>query len=154
MYSEDGGPCVCSAMVYAPFTHKSPEAHLSDGFVERLIPDTARLFHAIKTFHETHDPIFFPWRLEARRLFYEDRLGVRQDTMQEGRFYVDVLDIPVEYSSNVEQGTERFETCGGCCCLFVIHKISLGKPFCYVAYFIARDVASIVTLSFAYEFAF
>jgi hypothetical protein len=71
-------------------------------FVKGLVPDSACLFHAIDTFHQSHYPVLFSRLFETGRLFYEDSSGFREDAMEEGGFDIHMLDVPVKYGSDVE----------------------------------------------------
>ena len=93
-------------MVDTPFASESLELEVADIAMEGLVLDTTGLLHAIDTLHQFHHPVFLARRLETGRLFHEHCLSLRENAMKEGCFDVDVLDIPVEQGSNVEQNME------------------------------------------------
>ena len=62
--------------------------------------------HTIYTFHKVHHPGFFPWGLEANRLFHVHCLIVGENAMEEGRLNVEMLDIPTKGCYEMEYGTE------------------------------------------------
>jgi len=92
--------------VDAPLTRDVFEAKLNDSLMESLVPMATGLAHAIDAFHELHDPRFLTWGLKARWLLHVHCLTLRQDAMEEHSFYIEVLDVPAEACSNVEQRTE------------------------------------------------
>lgn len=54
----------------------------------------------------------------------------------------------------MENDAERLDACGGGCHLVVVNAILLGVAFCDISDFVARNVASVITLAPAHEFAF
>jgi len=90
------------AAIDAPFTLHLFEAPLSDGAVEGLIPYMTGLFHPIDALHQAHDPLRLVRALETGRLLHIHCLIQRQDAMKESSFDVELLDVPVKGSPNVE----------------------------------------------------
>ena len=83
------------ATVYALLTWHAFEVPLSDGLVERLVSDSPSLSHAVHAFHELHDPVFFARHFETSGLLHVGRFIFGEYTMEKGRFYVELLYIPV-----------------------------------------------------------
>ena len=108
MDGEDDCAHVSLSAINAPFAEETLEVQESNRLMECAVPDLACLLHAVDAFNKTHDPVLLPRGCEARGLFHEDSLRLRKDAMKESRLNVDVLNVPVEYGSNVKQGAKRF----------------------------------------------
>jgi hypothetical protein len=109
------------------------------------------LFHAINALHQAHDPILLTGFLETGKSFHEHGLSLREDAMKEGRFNVDVLDVPVKDSSNVYERSEGVKACRRRSSLVVVNGIALNEAFYNVTDFVASDVACIIMHAFADE---
>ena len=65
------------ANVNIPLIWDALKTQLDNDFVEGFIPTATGLAHAINAFHQLHNPGFFAWGFEARRLFHVGRLALR-----------------------------------------------------------------------------
>jgi hypothetical protein len=63
-----------------------------------------------------------------------------------------MLNVPVQNSSYVKQGAERFKPSSGSRGLIIVDAIALGKTFSNITNFVSSDVSSIVTFTFANQF--
>ena len=122
--------------------------------MKSLVPDTTCLLHAVEAFHKAHDPVFFARGFEAAWLFHEHRFIGREDAVKESSFDIEMLEVPVESGSEVENGAERFKADGWGSCLVVVNAVLLGKPFGDIADFVTNDVAGVVVFAFADKFPF
>jgi len=74
--------------------------------------------------------------------------------MEEGSFDIDMLDISVKDSGNVEEAAEGLKMSGGSHCLVIVNPIVLGKALSYIMDFVVGNVAGIVPFPFADQLPF
>jgi hypothetical protein len=74
--------------------------------------------------------------------------------VEECRFYVEVLYVPVKDSRNVQEHAERLETSRGGSRLVVVGWVTLCNTFRNIAHFVSRYVASIVSFALTDQFPF
>jgi hypothetical protein len=151
--SKDGCTMGRLSTVDAPLVSEMLEAELSDCFMEGLVPYAACLLHAVKTFHETHYPVLFSGGLKARWLFHIHSLILREDPMKKRSFNIDVLDVPVKHSGDMEKRAKGFKPSSGGSGFVVVYQISLSKSFCDISDFVAYDAARVVVFAFTNKFA-
>jgi hypothetical protein len=74
--------------------------------------------------------------------------------MKECCFNINVLDVPVKHSGDMEKRAEGFKMSSGGSGFVVVYLISLSKSFCDVSDFVAYNAARVVMFAFANKFPF
>jgi hypothetical protein len=87
-------------------------------------------------------------------LFHKHRLKGREDTVEEGRLNVILLDVPIPGGAEVKKCAEGFKVSCGCGVPFIVYTIALGVALGNIPNLVANNVASIIAFAFAHQLAF
>ena len=79
--------------INTPFAWHIRESPALHSTVESLVPSATSLVHTINALHKAHDPSLLARFFKTRGLFHKGHLIITQNTMEEGGFDVEVLDV-------------------------------------------------------------
>ena len=108
MHAENDHASGRATDINTPFTAEPDEIPPKDGAIKCLIPDAARLLHAVDALEELPHPIVFPRSFETRGLLHEHSFIGWQDTMEESCFYVKLVEVPVQRGGEMRNSLEGF----------------------------------------------